>query len=70
MSNDELFKYFTDQTNQRLDRIELSLSDLKQFKVEMLASARTTALIVSIFCGFITLLTTAVTVYFTVRPHG
>jgi hypothetical protein len=35
--------------------IKESLSELKEFKIQMLASARMTSLLVSIVCGVITL---------------
>lgn len=61
----DLFKYFVEQTNARLIGIETALSDLKAFKAEMLASSRTTAMIVSGICGFLTMIATALLTYYT-----
>lgn len=62
---EELLRYFIQETNERLAGIERSLLDLQKFKIEMLASARTTSLIVSTVCGFVTLVATLLTVYYT-----
>lgn len=62
---EELLRYFIQETNEKLMSIETKLEDLQEFKVEMMASARITSLIISSFCGLVTLLTTLVTVYYT-----
>ncbi len=61
---EELLQYFMGATNDRLEGIEGKLDDLVKFKIEMLATARLTSLIVSSFCGLITLVVTVlVTLY-------
>jgi hypothetical protein len=52
---EELLRYFMTETNDRLERMESRLEDLTKFKLEMIASARLTSLIVSGICGAITL---------------
>lgn len=66
----ELFKYFVEQTNGRLDKVDAQLTDLKSFKVEMVVSARTTSLIIGAVCGATTLVATVALVYFTARHGG
>lgn len=55
---EQLLKYFMEATNGRLDGIEAKLDDLTKFKIEMLATARITSLVVSAVCGFITMVVT------------
>lgn len=55
---EELLRYFMKDTNDRLDKIEAKIDDLSTFKIQMLATARMTSLVVSAICGFITLLVT------------
>lgn len=62
---EQLLRYFIQETNESLASIRADLSDLKKFKVEMIASARLTAFIVSAICGLITLLSSLFLVYYT-----
>lgn len=55
---DQLTEYFMNQTNDSLKDIRSQLEDLRKFKIEMVASARLTSLIVSSICGLITMLAT------------
>jgi hypothetical protein len=66
---EELLKYFIKETGEKfaevksdLSEINEKLGDLREFKIQMLASARTTSFIVSAICGFITLLATVLAV--------
>lgn len=64
---EELLRYFIQETNESLAQIRTDLSDLKKFKAEMVVSARLTSLIVSSICGLLTLISSWVLVYYTVR---
>ena len=55
---EDLLKYFMAQSNRRFDVIETKIDELKETKIEMVASARLVSLIVSSFCGLITMLLT------------
>lgn len=66
---EKLIQYFMDHTDKRFDEVRgeinklgESLADLSKFKIEMLASARTSAFLVSVVCGAITLISTVLTV--------
>lgn len=50
------------ETNERFDKLEVKVDALQTFKITTVASARTTSLIVSGICGFITLVATVITV--------
>lgn len=65
---EELVKYYMDETNRKIAKIETKLDDLTKFKLEMIASARLTALIVSGICGLITLVATVALAFYTARP--
>lgn len=65
-----LWKYFMEQSNKRFDSIDDKLGDLTRFKIEMMASARLTALIVSGICGALTLCATCVATYFMLKKGG
>ncbi len=59
---EKLLQYFMQETDKKFEGlsediqgVQAKLEDLSKFKIEMIASARLTALIVSAFCGFITL---------------
>ncbi len=45
--------------NGQLDEVHRKLDDLTKFKIEMVASARMTSLIVSAICGLVTLVASA-----------
>lgn len=66
---DRLLDYHMKQTEKRFDELKADihdqfmlvntkLEDLTRFKIEMLASARTTSLIVSSLCGLLTMVVT------------
>lgn len=62
---EQLLSYFIEETNRKFDAlhgavsgIETKLDDLTKFKIEMVATARLTALVTSALCGLITLLVT------------
>lgn len=59
-----LIEYFIRQTNDRLKAIEDKLDDLQTFKVEMLATSRMTALVVSAVLGFVSVVVSGVVTYF------
>ncbi len=59
---EKLLQYFMQETDKKFDSIgsdlrgvNAKLDDLTKFKVEMLATARTTSLIVSVLSGLVTL---------------
>lgn len=56
--------HFINETSRRLIRIEEKLEDLTAFKMEMLGNAKTTAIIVSGVCGFISMIFSGVLTYF------
>lgn len=69
---EELLRYFIQETNEKLAAMDEKmtdmgdkLSDLQRFKAEMTSSARITSLFVSGICGFITLISTILLVYYT-----
>lgn len=71
---EQLIQYFMKHTDKRFDEVheelgKLSehLSDLTKFKIEMIASARTSAFLVSAVCGAITLISTVLTVIIMVK---
>lgn len=73
---EKLLQYFMtdtekkfDSLNAKVDNVFNKIDDLTKFKIEMIASARMTALIVSALCGGITLIGTVVTIIVMVRPH-
>lgn len=75
MGGDELLKYFMKETDRRfqemsgwMSKVDTKLEDLTAFKIEMIASARTTAFMVSAICGLVTLCASLALVYFTARP--
>lgn len=53
--NDELLKYFMEETNRELHQIKENLEDLKQFKISMMASAKLTSMIISSCFGVVSL---------------
>lgn len=52
----ELIIYFMGQTNQRLAEIESKLVELIAFRSEVLATAKTTSVLVGVFSGIISVL--------------
>lgn len=60
----ELLDHFIANTETRLIRIEDKISDLQEFKVEMLWSSKQTALIVSGILGFFSMVASGVLTYF------
>lgn len=64
---EELLRYFIKETNESLAGIRSQLDDLQKFKVEMMSSARLTSLVVSGICGFITLVSSLLLVYYTAK---
>ncbi len=72
---DELLKRFIDETDRKFDdfkegmgQIHDKLDDLTKFKIEMMVSARLTSFLISIACGFITLVTCVAVAWYTARP--
>lgn len=64
---EELLRYFIQETKEKLVSIEDKLEDLQKFKIEMMSSARFTSLVVSSVCGFITLISSLLLVYYTAK---
>lgn len=63
---EHLIKYYMEQSNKNFDHIsqelkevKAQLADLEKFKVSMIATSRTTSVIVSGVSGLVTLLVTA-----------
>lgn len=54
--SDKLMPYFMGQTNERLVQIESKLMELLAFRSEVLASARTTSVLISAVSGIVILL--------------
>ena len=63
---DKLVDYFIAETNKKheetkletkleFEKVHKRLDDLSQFKMQLIVSSRVVSLIVSIFCGFVTL---------------
>lgn len=52
---------FRKETKEDLAVIKAKVQEVHEFKISTVASARATALIVSVFCGFVTLLATVLT---------
>jgi hypothetical protein len=66
---EELLKYYMEETNKRITSMESKLEDLTKFKIEMVASARTTSLVVSGLCGLITMIVSVGVAIYTGRGH-
>lgn len=52
--NGNVLKYFIEETNRRLERIEKALEDLRSFKAQMMLSSRIVAVATSAVVGVAT----------------
>ncbi len=70
---EKLLQYFISETDKKIENlrddikgdikdVRTAVEELSKFKVEMIAGARLTALIVSAICGLLTLVSTVFTV--------
>jgi hypothetical protein len=63
MNNNSLNDFHLEKLYERLNRIEEKIDKLQEFKVTSLATVRTASLVVSSFCGFVTMIVTSIVNY-------
>jgi len=63
MNNNSLNDFHLEKLYERLNRIEEKIDKLQEFKVTSLATVRTASLVVSSFCGFVTMIVTSIINY-------
>jgi hypothetical protein len=63
MNNNSLNDFHLEKLYERLNRIEEKIDRLQEFKVTSLATVRTASLVVSSFCGFVTMIVTSIVNY-------
>ena len=61
--NNSLNDFHLEKLYERLNRIEEKIDRLQEFKVTSLATVRTASLVVSSFCGFVTMIVTSIVNY-------
>jgi hypothetical protein len=61
--NNSLNDFHLEKLYERLNRIEEKIDKLQEFKVTSLATVRTASLVVSSFCGFVTMIVTSIVNY-------